>query len=128
MSKVDGVEFKVDDMEFEVKALKGISGYETVLETVFDTCAMMIDLKLTQLTTMAAINTGIATQDYTGKPGLFTAHDGVSFGDERMVYQKLLEDTLSDIAAKHINGKVVEPFEVVKEFAKLVDKITFEFI
>lgn len=119
MSKVDGMELKVVKREVGLKQL---------LESVFDTCSSVLNLKLTQLSTMAAINAGIATQSYLDKPCLFTMHDGVSFGDEILVAQKLMGDTLLEIKAKHINDKVIEPFEVVKEFAKLVDKITFEFI
>lgn len=114
--------------EVEVKTEKGELAYEALLKMVFDTCTAMLSLKLTQVTTMAAIKAGIATQDYSTQPGLFTMPDGVVVGDASMVAQKLLGDTLADMTAKRVNGKVVEPFEVVKEFAKLVDKITFEFI
>lgn len=114
--------------EVEVRAEKGERAYEALLKMVFDTCTAVLSLKLTQATTMAAINAGIATQSCLDKPCLFTMHDGVSYGDAILVAQKLMGDTLLEIKAKHINDKVIEPFEVVKEFAKLVDKITFEFI
>ena len=114
--------------EVEVKAEKGERAYEALLKMVFDICTAVLSLKLTQATTMAAIKAGIATQNYSTKPGLFTMHDGVVVGDACMVAHKLLGDTLAEMTAKHINGKVVEPFEEVKEFATFVDKITFEFI
>lgn len=114
--------------EVEVRAEKGERAYEALLKMVFDTCTAVLSLKLTQATTMAAIKAGIATQNYSTKPGLFTMHDGVVVGDAAMVAQKLLGDTLAEMTAKRVNGKVVEPFEVVKEFATLVNKITFEFI
>lgn len=112
----------------EVQVLKGKEGFELLLEVVFDTCARIVNLKLTQVTTMAAFKAGVAQTDYSGKPGLFTMHDGVTMGDGGMVFRRLMDDFLKDIAIKHLAEDKVYPFEVAKEFSELVDKITFEFV
>lgn len=114
--------------ESEVKTVKGKEGYGILLEYLFETCLRVVNMKLTQVTTMAAIKAGVATEDYSNKPGLFTMHDGVSVGDGKMVVSRLAEYDLRDIMAKHISDDKVYPFEVVKEFMQLVDKITFEFV
>ena len=112
----------------EVKLLKGEEGMETLLGGIFDACAMMLNMKLTQVTTVAAINAGISMEDYRDKPGLFTMHDGVTVGDGKMVFRRLMEDVLPEIVARRVNFDDVYPFEAIKEFMQLVDKITFEFV
>ena len=114
--------------ESEVKTVKGKEGYGILLEYLFESCLRVVNMKLTQVTTMVAIKAGVATEDYSDKPGLFTMHDGVSVGDGQMVVRRLMEDVLGDIMAKHITEDKVYPFEAVKEFMQLVDKITFEFV
>lgn len=55
-------------------------------------------------------------------------HDGVSVGDGIMLHKRLMEDVLAEIVSRHVTAQSVRPFEAIKEFAGLVDKITFEFI
>lgn len=112
----------------EVKVSKGKEGFDLLLDYVFETCLRLVNTKLSQVTIMAAIKAGVVKQDYSRKPGLFTMHDGVSMGDGRMVAHRLMKDELGDIVAKHISADNICPFEAVKEFIQIVDKITFEFV
>ena len=112
----------------EFKTEKGKRVYEMLLSLVFDTCAVVLDMKLAQATIMTAIDSGIVAENYAMKPGLFTMHDGVEIGDSGILAKKLLINVLPEITARHINDKVVEPFEAVKEFAKIVDKITYDLL
>lgn len=115
-------------MNDEVKVLKGDKGYEVLATHIFELCAALVNMKLTEVTTMAAFNAGLHTVDCSKKPGLFKIHDGVSVGDGRMVFTRLMEDVLADIVSRHVTTDSVRPFEAIKEFAGLVDKIEFEFI
>ena len=112
----------------EVKLLKGEEGMEMLLEGLFDTCSSTLNMKLTQVTTMAAIKAGVAMDDYRDKTGLFTMHDGVTVGDGKMVFRRLMEDVLPEIVVKRVNFEAVYPFEAIKDFVQVVDKITFEFV
>lgn len=112
----------------EVKLMKGKEGMEMLLDGLFDACALTLNMKLTQVTTMAAIKAGISMEDYREKPVLFTMHDGVTVGDGNMVFRRLMEDVLPEIVAKCVNFKDVYPFEAIKDFVQVVDKITFEFV
>lgn len=112
----------------EVKLVKGEEGMEMLLGGLFDTCTMMLNMKLTQVTTVAAIKAGISKEDYRNKPGLFTMHDGVTVGDWNMVFRRLMEDVLPEIVAKRVNFEDVYPFEAIKDFVQVLDKITFEFV
>ena len=112
----------------EVKLLKGEEGMEMLLGGLFDACSMMLNMKLTQVTTMAAVRAGISMEDYRDKTGLFTMHDGVTVGDGNMVFRRLMEDVLPEMVAKRVNFKDVYPFEAIKDFVQVVDKITFEFV
>lgn len=112
----------------EVKLLKGEEGMEMLLSGLFDACAVSLNMKLTQVSTMAAIKSGVEKYDYLNKPGLFTMHDGVTVGDGKMVFRRLMEEVLPGIVAKRVNFDDVYPFEAIKDFVQVVDKITFEFV
>ena len=110
------------------KVLKGKQAYSLLAKTIFDACGQLVNIKLTEVTTMAAFNAGLQNQDTSRKPGLFTMHDGVSMGDGEMVFRRLMSDELAPIVSKYVSGDEVYPFKAVKEFAELVDKITYEFV
>lgn len=112
----------------DVKVLKGEKSYDVMAEIIFDTCQRLVNIKLSEVTTMAAFNAGLQHQDTSRKPGLFKMHDGVSVGDGVMVFRRLMEDALAPIVSKYINENQVYPYKAVKEFAELVDKIEYEFI
>ena len=115
-------------MSDEVRAIKGEAGYELLASNIFDVCADLVNMKLTEVTTMAAFDAGLHTIDCSKKPGLFEMHDGVVVGDSKMLFTRLMEDVLTDIVSRHVTTDSVRPFEAIKEFAGLVDKIEFEFI
>ena len=112
----------------EVKALKGEEAYDRMAEIIFDTYQRLVNIKLSEVTTMAAFNAGLQHQDTSRKPGLFKMHDGVSVGDGMIVFRRLMEDELAPLVNKYVNGTQVYPYKVIKEFAELVDKIEYEFI
>lgn len=112
----------------DVKVLKGENAYDVMEEVIFDTCQRLVNIKLSEVTTMAAFNAGLQHQDTSRKPGLFKMHDGVSVGDGVMVSKRLMEDMLALIVNKYLNENQVYPYKAIKEFAELVDKIEYEFV
>jgi len=115
-------------MSDAVKAIKGEEAYRLLAEKIFDLCTDLLNMKLTEVTTKAAFNAGLHTVDCSNKPGVFTMHDGVSVGDGIMLHKRLMEGVLAEIVSRHVTAQSVRPFEAIKEFAQLVDGITFEFI
>lgn len=115
-------------MSDAVKAIKGEEAYRLLAEKIFDLCADLLNMKLTEVATMAAFNAGLQHQDTSRKPGLFKMHDGVSVGDGVMVFKRLMEDMLAPIVNKYLNENQVYPYKAIKEFAELVDKIEYEFV
>lgn len=112
----------------DVKVLKGENAYDVMAEVIFDTCQRLVNIKLTEVVAMASFKAGIQTQDNSQKPGIFTMHDGVGVGDSRMVFRRLMVKELGPIVKKYVSVEKMCPFQVIKEFAQLVDGITFEFI
>lgn len=112
----------------DVKVLKGENAYDVMAAVIFDTCQRLVNIKLTEVVAMASFKAGIQTQDNSQKPGIFTTHDGVGVGDSRMVFRRLMVEELGPIVKKYVSVEKMCPFQVIKEFAQLVDGITFEFI
>lgn len=108
--------------------LKGEEAYKRMAEIIFDACSLLVNIKLSEVTTMAAFNDGLQHQDTSRKHGLFKMHDGVSVGDGVMVFKRLMEDMLAPIVNKYLNENQVYPYKAIKEFAELVDKIEYEFV
>ena len=112
----------------EVKVLKGEKAYDVMEELIFDTCQRLVNIKLSEVTTMASFNAGLQHQDTSRKPGLFKMYDGVSVGDGVMVFRRLMGDELAPIVNKYLTENQVYPYKAIKEFAELVDKIEYEFV
>lgn len=112
----------------DVNVLKGENAYNVMAEIIFDTCQRLVNIKLSEVMTMAAFNAGLQHQDTSRKPGLFKMHDGVSVGDGGKVFKRLMGDVLAPIVNKYLNENQVYPYKAIKEFAELVDKIEYEFI
>lgn len=108
--------------------LKGEEAYKRMAEIIFDACSLLVNIKLTKVVAMASFKAGIQTQDNSQKPGVFTMHDGVAVGDSRMVFRRLMGEELGPIVKKYVSVEKMCPFQVIKEFAQLVDGITFKFI
>lgn len=108
--------------------LKGEEAYKRMAKIIFDACSLLVNIKLTEVVAMASFKAGIQTQDNSQKPGIFTMHDGVSLGDSSMVFRRLMGDELGPIVKKYVSVDKMCPYQVIKEFAQLVDGITFEFI